>query len=229
MYEEENANGPAALHLRKTNLPACFVASRNLGNPAHIDVQDGSHSFVIWAFENPQNFRRDVKHTSWLLFPDVGLAIELIDGVGVSWDGRKLRHCTSAIEHFPHAKKSLQAVLANPKLVTDTASLLGFFTAMPKAALNSSHKQEEFVQARGALRHNGGRICASGKARLLVGQKVWVRIFAEDGAAWRRMTLVVEKVKKDSSDEADAELQNGVVHLTGTGGTARRILTKLSM
>eukprot|EP00965_Chrysotila_dentata_P024290 804541-Pleurochrysis_carterae.AAC.1 len=70
-----------------------IAACRNLGNPAHIDMQDGSHSFVISAFENPQNLRRDVKHTSWLLFPDVGLAIELIDGVGVSWDGRKLRHC----------------------------------------------------------------------------------------------------------------------------------------
>jgi hypothetical protein len=35
----------------------------------------------------------------YLLFPDVGLAIELAHGVGVSWDGRVHRHCTAVPRH----------------------------------------------------------------------------------------------------------------------------------
>mmetsp|Transcript_21344 Transcript_21344/g.56190 ORF Transcript_21344/g.56190 Transcript_21344/m.56190 type:complete len:346 (+) Transcript_21344:580-1617(+) len=73
-------------------LPACADASHNLANPVHLDVGDGDRSFAIWTRGQPQ-LGEIVGH--YLLFPHVGLAIELVDGVAVSWDGRVLAHCTS--------------------------------------------------------------------------------------------------------------------------------------
>ena len=73
-------------------LPACADASRNLANPVHLDVGDGDRSFAVWMRGQPQ-LGEIVGH--YLLFPHVGLAIELVDGVAVSWDGRVLAHCTS--------------------------------------------------------------------------------------------------------------------------------------
>eukprot|EP00966_Prymnesium_polylepis_P322439 7378695-Prymnesium_polylepis.1 len=66
-------------------LPACADASHNLANPVHLDVGDGDRSFAIWTRGQPQ-LGEIVGH--YLLFPHVGLAIELVDGVAVSWDGR---------------------------------------------------------------------------------------------------------------------------------------------
>ena len=73
-------------------LPSCADASHNLANPVHLDVGDGDRSFAVWMRGQPQ-LGEIVGH--YLLFPHVGLAIELVEGVAVSWDGRVLAHCTS--------------------------------------------------------------------------------------------------------------------------------------
>ena len=54
----------------------------------------------MWTRAHPQLPARGQASLMWyLLFPDVGLAIELAHGVGVSWDGRVHRHCTAVPRH----------------------------------------------------------------------------------------------------------------------------------
>jgi hypothetical protein len=74
-------------------LPACADASVNLANPAHVDVNDAHRSFAVWVRFMP-HFGR--VHGHYFLFPHVRLAIEIVDGLCVSWEGRECAHCTSA-------------------------------------------------------------------------------------------------------------------------------------
>jgi hypothetical protein len=73
------------------------MLSANLGNAAHIDVNDKSRTYAVFC---QNRFCPEVK--GWyLLFPTLsykgsnGTAIRLYHGAAVSWDGRILRHCTS--------------------------------------------------------------------------------------------------------------------------------------
>jgi hypothetical protein len=75
--------------------------SVNLGNSSHFDVHDASQGYSVWTEEVRG------RGANWYLFlPNVhgykpdgtrffGLAIKLGHGVAISWDGRKIRHCTS--------------------------------------------------------------------------------------------------------------------------------------
>ena len=89
-WEDLEAHPTAAKY---GGLPACADASANLANPSHVDVGDAHRSFAVWVRQQPQAGRVD---GWWFLFPHVGLAVELVDGVAISWDGREVSHCTSA-------------------------------------------------------------------------------------------------------------------------------------
>lgn len=71
----------------------CAVTS-NLTNMPHRDLDDAGKCFAIWVR----------KHVSapppkewWLLFPSVGLAIQLHHGVRISWNGRCAPHCSISV------------------------------------------------------------------------------------------------------------------------------------
>jgi hypothetical protein len=75
--------------------------SSNIGNSSHLDVHDASPGFCVWTEEMLG------RGANWFfIFPNVhglkpdgtpfhGLAVKLFHGVAMSWDGRKIRHCTS--------------------------------------------------------------------------------------------------------------------------------------
>eukprot|EP00966_Prymnesium_polylepis_P036756 853059-Prymnesium_polylepis.1 len=83
-WEDLEAHPTAAKY---GGLPACADASRNL------DVGDAHRSYAVWVRQQAQAGRVD---GHWFLFPHVGLAVELVDGVAISWDGREIWHSTSA-------------------------------------------------------------------------------------------------------------------------------------
>lgn len=66
--------------------------SQNLVNPAHLDPNDLGRSHAVWM---RKLFRQREPKGWYLLFPDVGLAIELVHGACISWNGSEVRHCTS--------------------------------------------------------------------------------------------------------------------------------------
>ena len=65
--------------------------SRNLWNEAHVDSDDAERSFAIWV---RLRIHAPPPPQWWLLFPSVGLAVVLVDGVRISWDGRCAHHCS---------------------------------------------------------------------------------------------------------------------------------------
>jgi hypothetical protein len=68
--------------------PLCWDASRNLGNPAHID-HDGWRCYAWWGRTGSGS------GSWWLLFPMWGVAIYIEHGTWISWDGRCQGHCTA--------------------------------------------------------------------------------------------------------------------------------------
>jgi hypothetical protein len=81
--------------------PSCrIITSYNLGNASHYDVGDASVCYSIWCELEPGSA------TNWFfVLPNVlvkyggetyhGVVITLFHGVGISWDGRMIRHGTS--------------------------------------------------------------------------------------------------------------------------------------
>jgi hypothetical protein len=76
--------------------------SINLGNASHYDVHDASQGFSVWTEEVP-----GLGANWFFVLPNVhgkkpdgtefrGMAVKLGHGVAISWDGRVIRHCTSA-------------------------------------------------------------------------------------------------------------------------------------
>jgi hypothetical protein len=73
-----------------------LVISKNLGNASHYDYADDSVSFSVWAEEQPGGSR------NWFfVMPSLsyqgskGVLVQLSHGAAISWDGTKIRHCTS--------------------------------------------------------------------------------------------------------------------------------------
>jgi hypothetical protein len=75
--------------------------SCNLHNSAHYDVNDATPGFAVWTESQPG----DTKFWYFIL-PQVygrradgstynGVAIKLTHGVAISWDGRRIKHCTA--------------------------------------------------------------------------------------------------------------------------------------
>lgn len=125
------------------------AASIDLANAAHVDPEDDSRSFAIWVTSNPQL----PPPTCWFfLLPDVGLAIELWDGVGISWDGRAVKHCTAVQQSDPRD------------------ALMSLFVAVPKHVIK---QRDEEMEMRRAIRtrHLMKDLCP----RLTCNEYVWVK------------------------------------------------------
>jgi hypothetical protein len=76
-----------------------MMISRNLGNSSHYDYADQSHSFAIWVEK-----LRGVAGNWYFVMPNIsineskGVVVRLRHGVAISWDGRKIRHCSSVTD-----------------------------------------------------------------------------------------------------------------------------------
>ena len=86
IYPPSLAGGPASR----------MVLSVDLGNSPHYDIGDTSVSVAVWVEEKPG------QSSNWFfVLPNVscmgsqGVAIKLMHGVVISWDGREIFHCTS--------------------------------------------------------------------------------------------------------------------------------------
>ena len=127
-----------------------FVAvSSNLGNPEHLDCGDAWQSYARWLRGLPNG---PEPSGWWFLLPAVGLAIELEDGVGVSWDGREVHHCTAV----PHG-------------IGEGDELFSMFFSVQRRA------EQHVVRQRHLLRALGVR----GASRVEVGDSVWVKWYPE--------------------------------------------------
>jgi hypothetical protein len=73
-----------------------MVTSVNLGNSPHYDSGDTSVSVTVWVEEKPgqsENWFFVLPNVSYM--GSMGVAIKLVHGVVISWDGRDIFHCTS--------------------------------------------------------------------------------------------------------------------------------------
>ena len=71
--------------------PLCWDVTDGLGNSEHVDA-DGARSYAVWVAGDGHASQ---SCSWWLLFPRHGVAVQLIHGTWVSWDGRVAEHCTA--------------------------------------------------------------------------------------------------------------------------------------
>ena len=75
--------------------------SCNLHNSAHYDVNDATPGYAVWTESQPGQTK-----FWYFILPQVygrradgstynGIAIKLTHGVAISWDGRRIKHCTA--------------------------------------------------------------------------------------------------------------------------------------
>lgn len=76
-----------------------IIVSPNYGNESHYDINDDSLTMGIWVEEKPNTA------SNWFfILPNVsyrgsiGVAIEIVHGRCIIWDGKKVRHLTSVTE-----------------------------------------------------------------------------------------------------------------------------------
>ena len=94
--------------------PACWIVSKDLGNPQHVDA-DHSRSYARWFT------KKDIQNQSaWFLFPKWGIAIELSNDTWISWDGAQCAHCSS-IPHLSNDNHIYSLFTAITKKVFYTA------------------------------------------------------------------------------------------------------------
>lgn len=92
--QEQNTSGSLDCMLQGPGSRIMF--SVNLGNSPHYDSGDSSYSVAIWTEQRP-----GLAKNWYFVLPNVsykgsnGMAIKLVHGVLISWDGRKIYHCTS--------------------------------------------------------------------------------------------------------------------------------------
>ena len=67
--------------------------SKDLTNSIHRDREDDSYSFA--CFFRRQSDNKDC--LTWFLFPYYGIAVECSKNTLISWDGRKMHHCSCTI------------------------------------------------------------------------------------------------------------------------------------
>ena len=147
-----------------------IMVSLGLGTSAHIDPNDGGLSLASWS-QASLSQKRVEPEGWWFLFPDVGLAIKLCDGVLISWDGRTAAHATCV-----------------PWGVPDGDSLCALFMGVSLAKTELSRREAEFRRCQTArcLGCRGGELCA--------GELVWVRWnppSRPDHPTWRRRSAMV--------------------------------------
>ena len=68
--------------------------SFDLSNSMHVDSRDGRRSYAVWLSRLGYAGLGQSSHW-WLLFPRHGLAVALVHGTYISWDGRAQHHCTA--------------------------------------------------------------------------------------------------------------------------------------
>lgn len=100
--DEEPGSGDGKQCVGMLRVSTTMDVSVNLANASHYDVNDASQGFSIWTEDEP-----GTTEDWYFVLPNVygqipgsketynGLAIRLMHGVLVSWDGRVVRHCTS--------------------------------------------------------------------------------------------------------------------------------------
>lgn len=156
-------------------IPPTWAASRNLGNPPHLDQGDGHTSFCQWYV----NGRANTVKGWWFVLPDYSIVVELTDGVCISWDGRVVSHCTS-VPQCPHDVYALwcsapKAVITQMKLVSTCKSIL------QKRALPTSEgemcEKAKFVCGQKCLLY-----IRVGVNNVLKAKQVQVKMVHEDGA-----------------------------------------------
>mmetsp|Transcript_15658 Transcript_15658/g.35070 ORF Transcript_15658/g.35070 Transcript_15658/m.35070 type:complete len:430 (-) Transcript_15658:64-1353(-) len=69
----------------------CWAVSSGFGSSEHVDA-DGSRSYAVWV---ARHGHASQSGSWWLLFPRHGVAVQLIHGTWISWDGRAAEHCTA--------------------------------------------------------------------------------------------------------------------------------------
>ena len=96
--------------------------SSNLCNSAHYDINDANTGFAVWTETIPGN-----KSQRWyFVLPNVfgkrhdgttyeGVAIELEHGVAISWDGRRIKHCSFYIENTKSPSNFLYGTFCGTK------------------------------------------------------------------------------------------------------------------
>jgi hypothetical protein len=86
--------------------PSFMAVSCNLQNASHFDPGDGNVGYVIWTCKHGSD---DVDNW-YFIFPNLigkradgttfnGVAVRLYHGVGIAFDGRVIRHCTSVTDN----------------------------------------------------------------------------------------------------------------------------------
>ncbi len=92
------------LERRRRRVGYTIDMSVDLGNSSHFDVNDASQAFSVWLEEMVGH-----EENRFFVLPNVhgvrleqgkqiefqGMAVKLGHGVAISWDSRKIRHCTS--------------------------------------------------------------------------------------------------------------------------------------
>ena len=93
--------------------PLVWNISRDLGNAEHVD-HDGHRCYAVWV---SRHGHASQSQSWWLLFPQHGVAVQLIHGTWISWDGRVQPHATAVPE------------------VAEGDALMSLFTSLPADAM----------------------------------------------------------------------------------------------
>jgi hypothetical protein len=111
MMSSQSAIWPKNKVMDCPSYPMTWMVSIDLGNPMHVDSNDGSYSYACWFTNPPQHKTK----TTWLLFPEWGVAIQLSHGTWISWNGKHCAHCSSV-----------------PREEIDNFHIYSLFTSQPK-------------------------------------------------------------------------------------------------
>ena len=94
----------------KFSLLPTYMCSSSLHNSVHIDASDFTASFSIFYQEKLNT------GLSFLVFPDISLAVELSKPVLVRWEGDKMKHCTITVN------KGITSMFGSAKKITAAKS-----------------------------------------------------------------------------------------------------------
>ena len=108
--------------LQKCKVGLTMDISCNLQNSAHYDVNDATTGYAVWTETRPGN----QKQRWYFVLPNVfgkypnndtyeGVAVALEDGVAISWDGRRIKHCSYFIENTKHPNNFLYGTFCGTK------------------------------------------------------------------------------------------------------------------
>ena len=132
--------------------------SSNLGNVSHYDENDASQGFSVWTEEV-----RGLSCNWFFVMPNLygrqpdgstfsGIAVKLLYGVAISWDGRVLQHCTSLLH--PDGPPDPQNPCASLRVSSDCNQrfrnhLYGNFTGAGRARSAGNQSIKEVVEVDG--------------------------------------------------------------------------------